>query len=126
MKKAIALLLIAVLALTCFAACGKKDDPKAAAGPEGVYVIKTMGGEDVAQYLEILEVESAEDFMKVELKADGTLTFSSASEEPTEGTWTQNGDTITLTIDGDSQDATLKDGELTIDFDGEVAVFAKK
>ena len=126
MKKILACLLVLVLALTCFVACGKKDGDKAAATVEGKYVISSMDGlgSSLEEYLAAVEMK-AEDFMTLELKADGAASLNMAGEGG-DGTWTQDGDKITLTIDGDSMEFTLSGNELKGDFDGEGVVLVKQ
>ena len=150
MKKLIALLLIAVLALTCFAACGKKDDGKAAADPVGMYVVKTFNGKTIEEYLkdyvaaqggeqaaalvesldldtllQVAGIESVDDFISMELKADGTATITMTGETET-GTWTQDGSKVTVTIDDDPVEFTQNGNELSAEKDDMSMVFVKK
>ena len=120
MKKAIAILLIAVLALTCFVACGKKDKGGDAAGPEGKYVAKVSEDE-----LKEAGVESAEELYCIELKAEGkaTMTAQGLSQD---GTWTQEGDKLTITFEDESSEATLNGSELTIGTGEDAMVLVKQ
>lgn len=40
--------------------------------------------------------------------------------------WSYDGDTITLTVDGDDEKATLKDDQLVLDIDGEKVYLEKE
>ena len=129
---AMSVLLIASLLL---AGCGK------AAGPEGKYITKSVGGVAIKEYmesalegtgftldeyLEILEMKSLEDFMTVEIKEGGTATVTVYGEEPDTGTWTRNGDTIVITVNGEAQDFKLNGNELSTILEGLEYVFVKK
>ena len=116
MKKLIALLLIAVLALTCFVACGKKDGDKAA-NIEGKYVISKMGGEDAP--------DEYKEAMFVELKADGAATMT-MGDEGGDCTWKQDGDKVILTAEGETMEFTLNGNDLTMVENGEEMVFTKQ
>lgn len=113
-------LVIAMLA--ALAACGSS-------GPEGKYVVKSINGQELNEaldaaakeanmsadeYLKQLGVDKAEEMVTIELKSEGKAVMEAKmfgfSEE---GTWKQDGDQITITLDGDSADFTLKGNELS-------------
>ena len=121
MKRTLSILLAAVLLLGLLTACGSKTDPNV-----GVYKLESMSGITVEEFAEMMgeDVETAKDFMSVELKADGKATFVSDGE-PAEVTWKLEGDKLTLTADGDTLEGTLKDGKITLGLEGEELVLAK-
>lgn len=57
-----------------------------------------------------------EDFMVIEIKDDNTFTIS-AMGETVEGTWTVEGKTLKLEVEGEVQEATLKGKTLTMTTD---------
>ena len=59
-----------------------------------------------------------------DIRADGTLTGNAAGEEA-EGTWEVGTGAYTLTIQGESQDVTLEDGNLVMEISGMKMVFSK-
>lgn len=64
----------------------------------------------------------------LEIREDGTFKLNMDAMDPTlsgEGTWTQDGSTITLNGDGDSLTATHKGSEITIEADGVSLIFKK-
>lgn len=66
--------------------------------------------------------------ISIEIKDDGTCSYSMTFGEETEtmdGTWTQDGDKVTITFDGDPQEFTYKDGKLSGSMDGMTMVLAK-
>ena len=111
MKKLLTIMAAALLAICCFGlvACG--------GGVEGTYKFKSMtaGGEtyavgDVAPWGEEGETISA-DCIVLELKADGVVAYTTTmggEPQALEGTWTQDGNAITITIAGDAQTFTLE------------------
>ena len=79
-------------------------------------------------YLNNMEMEgmtvSAAEFgmeMTFDLKEDGTVDAHQARGEETDdkqGTWTAEGDTVTITVDGEAMEFALTDGNLVADADG--------
>ncbi len=137
MKKRIAILLILALAVALLAGCGGSSDPT------GRYVVKTIAGQpveeyfvsmlgeyaegiDASTYLQMFGISSFEEFMIIELKSDGSAVATLAGEAPLTGTWIQEGDQITITIDGDPVTFTLKGNELSHQEDQQDYVFVKK
>ena len=133
MKRFLLIVLALILSVAFLFSCSKS-------GPEGKYVCISVGGKTVtdmmneavaefemtmSEYLELLGMDSIEEFMLLELKPDHTLEATTMGEDD-DGTWTQNGDKITMIIDGDPQDFTLKGNELTCVIDGAEYIFRKK
>ena len=137
MKRGIAILLALVMTVALLAGCGGSSDPT------GRYVVKTIAGQPVEEYfksmlgeyadgidpstyLQMFGISSFEEFMIIELKSDGSAVATLAGEAPLTGTWIQEGDQITITIDGDPATFTLKGNELSFQDDEEDYVFVKK
>lgn len=140
MKKLTRILTLAlalVLIAAALVACAKKEPV------EGTYVIKTINGETVEDYMR----KSAEDagatyeeytamlqlagvkadfsnFIVLTLNADGTMTLETLGET-NEGTWTQK-DANTITLTGtESRDCAYKNGVLTLEM-GDMTVEMEK
>jgi hypothetical protein len=142
-------LLAMVLGLFCFVACGEGNI-------EGTYKFSSITMQNpmydaenpvsgVEEYITVkvgemfdptgsgMGITFSADFMVVELKADGVLSVTSAmggEPETMTGTWTQDGDkvTLTMTVEGEaeSQEATVKGDTLVLDMDGMGSVTLKK
>ena len=137
MKRIIALAMAVLLVAALFTGCSGSS-----ASPAGTYKLDTINGMTIKEYFEDVLKQVAELFggsveelgltlddigvdldsidFSIELKADGTLESKSNLDsedgelEVLSGTWKQDGEKITLTIDGESEVATFKDGKLTI------------
>ncbi len=115
------LLMIATLMILCVG-CGKSKDVS------GTYKISSIGGQSVAdlqkQYDDAgMDVKIA-DMFKLELKSDGTFTMEYAGESES-GTYKVDGEKISMTIDGDTQEGTIKDGKITLGEGDDSMVFSK-
>ena len=134
MKKfTIALILILALAVGILAACGDTQ-----ADPSGKYVLKSMDGQPVEEYfksmlgedvdlaLQMFGISSFEELMTVELKADGSAAVTMAGQGSSSVAWEQDGDKITVTVDGEPATFILQGNELSFQEDGESMVFVKK
>ena len=136
MKRIIAIALVAIMILALLASCGGSSDAA------GTYTVKTIGGQtveealkaelgeygaalDLDSILSMLGIDSLEDYMTMELKSDGTAETSFAGQSQT-GTWKQDGSTVTITFDDDSQEFTLSGNELSAETDGVEYVFVRK
>lgn len=136
MKRIIPLALTALFIISILAACGSEV---VASDPVGMYYIETINGKSVEdylkdmlagisidpdEYLSIAGVSSFSEFITLELKDDGTAVFSS-SDEPESGRWEQDGNKLTITIDGDAMEMTLNGSELTFKDGSQEYVFKK-
>lgn len=84
-----------------------------------------MTGEEIRELAEMVGMDF-DDMFRLEIDADGTAKMI-VEEEAVEGKWkAKDASTIALTMDGDSVDATLADGLLTLESDGDNLVFEKK
>lgn len=119
MKKILTIALCFVLALTCLSlvACGNPN--------EGTYNFKsiTMTVGDTTNTFNIGDTAPwgddvlAADSNVLELKANGVMSSSSKVEGTTtsqEGTYTIEGETISMTVDDTTMTGTIKDGIITI------------
>ena len=131
MKRTIAIVMLVVLLVSLFAACGSKGGSGSGGSKDngeskyiGVYRFSKMTSPDlsmtVQEYAELfeIEVEEAEKFMILELKAGGTGTVTS-EDETSDLTWKVDGEKISLTAkdeDGveDTLEGTIKDGVITL------------
>ena len=108
MKK-LAAILLALAMLFTLAACGEKDndsDPNL-----GRYEGTTIEGMGVT--MNFSDIYEGENY--VELKSGGKCVMT-LEGDAAEGTWTLNGENITITIEGIDSTGTLKDGTLVVDF----------
>ena len=137
MKRVFAIVLAMLVVVSVFAGCSKK------AGPEGKYIVKTIGGmtveeafssmlseygdgQTIEDLLKEAGIESIDEFMTIELKSDGKAVVDVALDEPSEGTWKQDGNKIIVTVDGDPVEFTLNGNELSFKEDEMDYVFIKK
>ena len=143
MKRIISIALVVLMLAALLSACGS-DSSTANANPEGKYVTKTINGKDpvdalkdelkdsgldmdVDAFLGMLGVDSLEELITLELKSDGTAYFVSGMlGADANGTWTQNGSTIAITIDGETVDFTLSGSELKFTIEDQEFVLVKK
>ncbi len=135
MKRIATLSLVILFIFALVTGCAGLPSASSAAG---TYVTKAVNGTDVDDYFkqelgddaesyyELLGIESFSEFLIMELKADGTAVVTSMAEEAQTGTWTQSGNTITVTIDGEAQDCTINGNEITIGLEGEQLTLVKK
>lgn len=133
MKRIVALVLVAVMAIVLLTACSSS--------PEGKYVLKSVNGVELDKYLEdqlkdsemskedflkFLGINSIEEMITIELKKDGVcvMSLSGASEE---GTWKQEKDKIVITDkSGTATELTLNGKELTFKKGEETMVLIRK
>ena len=140
MKRIVSLALVVLLIAALFVGCGNSS-------VEGTYLIKSMGGMTMEDMLKAVsgdnfdldavlseyKVSSLGELITMELKADGTVTVKDAmdaldsdEDSTVSGTWKQEGDKVSITIDGDTQELTLNGSELSGGEGDEAMVFVKK
>ena len=137
MKRIVALALVLVLVAAAFASCG------GSANAEGTYVVKSIGGQtleeavkaqmgglgdsvDLDAYLKMMGIESLDDYMTLELKADGTASMTLAMQDIEAGTWKQDGNNVTITVEDEPHVFTLDGNELKATIEGQEYIFVKK
>ena len=106
------------------------------ANNDGVYVVQSLGGMDIQQLLDMYSgmggdaenvPKSAEDIMTLEIKGSNfTLNSKMDSSQNQSGTCEISGETIKLTINGETASGTIKDGVVTITEGGTSMTFKKK
>ena len=122
-KRMLAVMLAVVLMMSMLVACGSKGGSNAAVGTYKLDTIMGMSLADAAEAFGGSEEEVA-DMMKIELKDGGKLTMT-VDGETGEGEWKLDGEKLTLTVDGEAQEATLKDGVITMEEEGMSVTFKK-
>ncbi|MBQ3862209.1 MAG: lipocalin family protein [Clostridia bacterium] len=154
-KRLLSLLMAALLLTVLIAGCKKTDGadnggtaPDSAAADNGensivgVYVVKEIAGQPVDdyfaasleefgmekdEYLAMFGIESFAEFLVIEFREDGTCTTTAAGdEEPSTGTWKLDGNTITLTYEGEDSVFTVNGNELSFKEDDQDYLFVKK
>ena len=135
MKRIVSIALVILMVASLFVACSGSGS----ASPEGVYKIKTINGQSMKAYfaemfgstedevdslLKLAGIENIDEYMTFTLKKDGVFTATVMGEEET-GTWKLDGEKLTLTIEEDPMECTFKNGEITVDMNGEVMVLGK-
>ena len=121
-----------------FVGCGSDSVP-------GTYKLKKINDKSIKEFYEEIakaagvdlstmgiDVNKMEDMITITLKDDGTAEMKGsfemdedAEDQVATGTWTQDGDKVTITVDGKAQECTFKSGELTITESGMSMTFAK-
>ena len=115
MKKLISLILVLCMACMLVPAVAEED-------VTGEWYLKTMK-QGETEY----DAAAAGYNMTMTLNADGTGTMiSPTSEEPLSGSWTLEGDKITITFEDSPIDATVADGVLTLAEEDLVMVFTRE
>lgn len=125
MKKLALVLAVLVLALSVVG-CGKGGSGVAG----NTYAFKTIEGEGLEE-LEEMGIDYAEMMKGTELAFDknGGVVFTVAAfgqSETEEGTYTQDGNKVSITIEGDTQVAEVSGKKLTLESDGMKMIFEKK
>ena len=137
MKRLISIALVVVMAAVILVGCGSSADPV------GKYKLKTIDGKpledaimeevgdslgdmSLEDVLDVLGMESLDDYMTLDIKSDGTAVLTIPSEGDNSGTWTQSGNKLTITIQGEDAEFTIDGSELKTDAFGEDYVFIKK
>jgi len=117
MKKLLALCLVAILAMTCFVGCGQTGTYK-------LDSIEVAGQSYSISSDEVKQMGLTADAMTIELKSGGKAVLT-ANGEKTDAEYKISGSTITLSADGDSYDATIDGGKITIEYSGVKMVLKK-
>ncbi len=137
MKRFAAIVLVVLMVAAMLVSCGDVGSA------EGKYVIKSIGGQsvedamkaslgeygeglDIDAILEMVGLDNLEDYMNFELKADGTVKASVAGEGESEGTWKQDGNKVTITIDDEPIEFDFNGSELSAKIDDQEYVLVKK
>ncbi|MBQ6052332.1 MAG: hypothetical protein IJL30_03465 [Clostridia bacterium] len=132
MKRIATIAVVCLFVIAIITGCtGEGSSSSAAAGR---YVIKTINGQSVEEALdasadlinELFGISSPEEFMVFVLNADGTAVINIADEEPSEGTWKQNGNTLLITVEGETVECPLNGNEFTFSIEDEEYVLIKK
>lgn len=115
---AILLVVLAVLGLFAGKAIRPADSgDKKLLGTYKLYMLADMTIQEYADLFEV-SVEEAEKIMTLELKSGGKAVFTSDGEGETVD-WKVEGEKLVLSAEGETLEGTIKDGIITLDFDGE-------
>lgn len=146
MKKFFAITLTVLMVAAVFAACSAKKDEGGSAAAQtvvGTWKVETVNGMDPIDAMKetvgegmlelalgmlgVTEQQYREQLLVMTLNADGTATMSAIGQDGGSGTWTQNGDKVTVT-DGDGESAvfTFENGKLSATIEGESMVLVRK
>jgi heat shock protein HslJ len=127
-QKSVGLILAVLLMMTTIlAGCGGGNGGSDAIVGKWTLSSVDIGGTEMS-LSDLAEMAGGElgDEMNVtfDIKADGTLS-GNAMGETAEGTWTKNGDTYTLTVEGSDQEVKLDGGKLVIEEEGMKMILTK-
>lgn len=120
-------LALALVCMLSLVACGGGGG--SVAGNYSLHSV-TAEGETITwkEFAETAGISADDIAIGLEIREDGTFKLNMDAMDPTlsgEGTWTQDGSTITLNGTGDSLTATHKGSEITIDENGVSLIFKK-
>ena len=117
--------ILSVMMVLSLGGCGKSatgtDSPVV-----GTWTL--VGGESEGIKIDADAISAAmgdEADMSFEFKKDGTFTGDFMGETA-DGTWKEAGDKVTMTIDGESMDGTIIDGQFQMESEGTTLFFDKK
>lgn len=116
MKKVL-VTVVAIVMVFSLVACGGGDKSASLAGTYKMTSMEAAGMTvDVATLAEAAGMDA--DLFTLELKDDGSFTMNAFTGEATEnmdGTWKADGNTVTLTMDGEDMTAAVDGNKLTIE-----------
>jgi len=120
MKKALAITLVLVLAVTMLAGCASSP------ALSGRYALKSMEAEGMTIDVAMLEMLGMGD-LEMYLEFTGGNAFKMAiMGESVSGTYTLNGKVLTMTIEGEDVQAILDGKTITLEMDEGKIIFEKK
>ncbi len=92
----------------------------------GVYRVYSFMGMPLAGFAVVMDTtpEEAANFMVLELREDGTGSIDVQGEHA-ELTYTVNGDSLTMDVDGEALTVQMKNGLIYLDFDGNAVTLAR-
>ena len=118
MKKFLSFLMVSVLAILCFACVGCKSNSKLTeSSVVGTYKLQSMsyGGITITAGTSADGYMFTEDYCVLDIFADKTFTIAIKEEGSDTGTWKISSNKLILTdSEGEDQEATLKNGVLTM------------
>jgi len=115
MKKLISLILVLCMACMLIPAMAES------AAATGIWYAKTMKMGDME-----MDMASIGMAITVELNEDGTATMTASGQEPTPGTWTLEGDQITLIDETNTMTGTVTADTLTLELDGQTMILTRE
>ena len=119
-----AILLVIIMTVSVFTACGSKESAAEPDPNAGVYRLASIMGMSVEDAQE-LTGEDYTDYLTVELMDGGKGKMTIEGEEYNVE-WELEGDALTIKADGDSVTGTLEDGKITAEFEGVEVTFIKE
>lgn len=128
-KRQILLAVIMTMVMVCMAACGGNSSGDYA----GVYTFESMKSGDTSytmkEFADLIGIseDEAKDYMKLELKSDGTVVLKVMGEDDDNGTWKADGNTIYVTgSNGKEESCTIDGDKITIKMGEEEVILAKE
>lgn len=129
LSKVVMVMMVAVMAMAALAGCGgKKDSTPEIVGTWKVSAVETAGvSVNFAKYAEQLGQDADTIVMELTAKEDKTFTMDIMGQK-SDGTWEEKDGKFVLTMDGQNQEITIKDGKLTFSEEatGIIMTFEKK
>jgi predicted small lipoprotein YifL len=144
MKRILSVMLAVLMLAALFTGCSKKEaaaapneTKPAPVSPVGRYSIESMGGKSLEAYYAEENGLSVEEYLAqtkeigvdvhkthyLEIYDDGT--FLMVESNTHFGNWTQEGDTLTFTVDDETYTGTFRDGRIELELDLPI-VFVKE
>lgn len=114
LSKVVVVLMVAVMAMAALAGCGgKKDSTPEIVGTWKVSAVETAGvSVDFAEYAKQLGQDADTIVMELTAKEDKTLSMDIMGQK-SDGTWAEKDGKFVLTLEGEDQEVTIKDGKMT-------------
>lgn len=124
MKKTIIMLLMLVIGISMLVGCGGSTTPTLSG--KYYFVSMTADGETVTvEDMTAFGVNPDDLYLEFQAGGNFRIVLSGISVTQT-GTFTVDGKTVTLTVEGDSLIGTIDGNRVTLENDGETMVFEKK
>jgi hypothetical protein len=118
MKKFAALSMAAVMLTACFVGCGSKDSSDKKDGVKGKWEVSKMVEGDNTYEGEIAPGVNIATYLQLEFKDDNKVSEISATGDNNDGTYTLDGDKVTVEAGGEKVEFKLDGDTMTASEDG--------